>query len=58
MACTATWKAPTDCTQFFTGISGAVVSYNYAGSQLLQGNYYTNCIRTEEGYCRQVFIVV
>ena len=27
-------------------------SYNYAGGQLLQGNYYTNCIRTEAGYCR------
>ena len=29
-----------------------MVSYNYAGGQLLRGNYYTNCIRTEAGYCR------
>merc|ERR1712107_124382 len=51
IACTATWKAPTDCTQFFTGISGNVKSYNFAGAQLLQAQTYTNCIRTEAGYC-------
>merc|ERR1712051_384357 len=52
ISCTATWKAPTDCTQYFTGASGTVKSYNYAGGQLLNAMYYTNCIRTEEGYCR------
>ena len=52
ISCTATWRAPTDCTQYFTGAAGSVKSYNYAGGQLLQGNYYTNCIRTEAGYCR------
>ena len=52
VSCTATWRAPTDCTQYFTGSAGSVKSYNYAGGQLLQGNYYTNCIRTEAGYCR------
>ena len=26
-------------------------SYNFAGSQLLQGQTYVNCIRTEKGYC-------
>merc|ERR1719397_391863 len=51
-SCTASWRAPTDCTQYFTGVAGSVVSYNYAGGQLLRGNYYTNCIRTEAGYCR------
>jgi len=52
ISCTATWKAPTDCTQYFTGASGTVKSYNYAGGQLLNKMYYTNCIRTEAGYCR------
>ena len=32
-------------------VAGAVKSYNFAGSQLLQSQYYTNCIRTEQGYC-------
>ena len=44
-------RAPTDCTQYFTGISGSVKSYNFAGSQLLQSQTYQNCIRTEKGYC-------
>merc|ERR1712183_638813 len=52
IACTADWKAPTDCVQYFTGISGNVKSYNFAGSQILQSQNYNNCIRQEEGYCR------
>merc|ERR1711936_524985 len=52
IACTADWKAPTDCVQYYTGISGNVKNYNYAGAQLLQGQDYNTCIRQEEGYCR------
>ena len=44
-------RAPPDCVQWFTGTTGAVKSYNFAGSQLLQSQYYNNCIRTEKGYC-------
>merc|ERR1719250_267170 len=51
ISCDATWKAPTDCVQYFTGSTGTIQSYNFAGGQLLQGMYYTNCIRTEAGYC-------
>merc|ERR1711884_519905 len=51
ISCTATWKAPTDCVQYFTGKSGTVKSYNFGGGQLLQSQIYTNCIRTEAGYC-------
>merc|ERR1712106_147116 len=51
ISCDATWKAPTDCVQYFTGSTGTIQSYNFAGGQLLQGMYYTNCIRTESGYC-------
>ena len=47
----SSFRAPTDCVQWFTGTTGAVKSYNFAGSQLLQSQYYTNCIRTEQGYC-------
>merc|ERR1719458_1915390 len=49
ISCTASWKAPTDCTQYFTGVSGSVLSYSYG--QMLTGMYYMNCIRTEAGYC-------
>merc|ERR1719293_626093 len=51
ISCTASWKAPTDCVQYFTGKSGTVKSYNFGGGQLLQSQIYTNCIRTEKGYC-------
>jgi len=51
ISCTATYKAPTDCVQYFTGLSGSVKSYNFGGSQLLSGQTYVNCIRTEKGYC-------
>ena len=44
-------RAPTDCIQYFTGKSGSVKSYNFGGGQLLQSQIYTNCIRTEAGYC-------
>jgi len=52
IACTASWKAPTDCVQYFTGLSGSVNSYNYAGGQIIQSQDYDNCIRQESGYCR------
>merc|ERR1712141_547218 len=49
ISCTASYKAPTDCTQYYTGVAGNVQSYSYG--QLLKSQYYTNCIRTEKGYC-------
>jgi len=52
ISCTASWKAPTDCVQYFTGVSGNVKSYNFAGSQILQSQNYNNCMRQEMGYCR------
>ena len=53
ISCTATWKAPGDCVQYFTGASGSVQSYNFQGGQLLTQQQYTNCVRTERGYCGQ-----
>ena len=49
MNLTNTFRAPTDCTQFYTGVTGNVQSYSYG--QMLNSQYYTNCIRTEKGYC-------
>jgi hypothetical protein len=48
--CTATYRAPTDCLQYFTGRTNVVYSYN-AGAQFLGGMDYTNCIRTEKDMC-------
>ena len=43
------FRAPTDCVQYFTGISGNVKNYNFAGSQVLQsqnyGQYYREGIK-------------
>merc|ERR1711892_177359 len=52
ISCTSTWKAPTDCAQYYTGVTGTITSYNFAGGQLLNSQYYNNCIRTEKGYCK------
>merc|ERR1712106_1316043 len=32
ISCDATWKAPTDCAQYFTGSTGTIQSYNFAGA--------------------------
>ena len=37
--------------QYFTGTTGTIYSYNYAGGTHLAGQQYNNCIRTEAGYC-------
>jgi len=49
--CTANYRAPTDCLQWFTGATGVVYSYNHAGGQFINSQDYTNCIRTEDGFC-------
>ena len=49
--CSATWKPPDGCTQYITGSSGYLYSYNYAGGVHLANQEYTHCIRTEQGYC-------
>ena len=46
------YRAPTNCVQYFTGLSGSVETYNHQGAQVLQGMNYQNCIRTEKGYCK------
>jgi len=51
IACNAPWKAPEGCTQWFTGNSGTVYSYNYQGGLHVEEQEYVNCIRREEGKC-------
>jgi len=49
--CTASWKPPSSCMQYFTGTTGYIYSYNYQGGYHLANQDYTNCIRPEQGYC-------
>ena len=51
ISCTEPWRPADGCLQYFTGTEGNIYSYNYAGSHHLANQHYTNCIRTELGYC-------
>ena len=45
-------RAPTDCLQYFTGVSNRFSSFNYQNGvtgQLLNNQNYYICIRQEEG---------
>jgi len=45
------YAPPPGCTQYFTGATGFIQSYNYAGGLHLANQDYSACIRTERGYC-------
>ena len=49
--CFAPYKAPSDCYQYFTGVSGNVQTLNFAGGVVLRNQQYLSCIRQESGYC-------
>lgn len=53
--CNSKVRAPSGCTQFFTGLTGTITSYNFAGNQLLENQLYSNCIRQNEGYCSVLY---
>ena len=44
-------SAPPGCLQYHTGTSGTIESFNFDGGVHLANQYYSICIRTEEGYC-------
>jgi len=48
--CFSTSKAPLDCYQYLTGVSGSLTSFNYP-TALLELVKYTTCVRREAGYC-------
>ena len=41
------FRAPTDCVQYFTGLTGSVANYGFGSGDLLINQEYTMCIRTE-----------
>lgn len=51
--CYSLMRAPTDCSQYFTGVSGTIQSPNYQGSnshRVSRNQEVTYCFRQEEGY--------
>ena len=58
ISCSAAWKPPQGCLQYFTGTTGYLSSYNYAGGIHLALQNYNNCIRTEYGYCSIAYSAV
>ena len=49
--CDARWRPRSGCTQWFTGVTGTLQSYNFAGGKHLAHQDYSICIRQEAGYC-------
>ena len=43
------FRAPADCSQYLTGISGSITSLNYPTTALKV--IYTICVRRDYGYC-------
>ena len=48
--CESTYKAPPDCLQYHTGVSGTFSSFNF-GNIILTSTSYVICIRQERGFC-------
>lgn len=51
ISCTAKWKPPEGCLQYFTGTTGYISSFNYLGGYHLANQLYSACVRAERGYC-------
>merc|ERR1711962_688197 len=51
ISCDAEWRPPQGCLQYFTGTTGTINSYNWDGGRHLASQQYSNCVRTEAGYC-------
>ena len=45
------WRPRSGCSQWFTGVTGTLQSYNFAGGRHLANQDYSICIREEAGYC-------
>ena len=58
ISCSATWRPPAGCLQYFTGTSGLLSSYNYEGGLHLASQLYSICVRPERGYCSIAFTAV
>jgi len=53
--CSSLMRAPHDCDQYLTGITGNAISYNWYGAVQLQNTDFVTCIRREKGYCGMAY---
>merc|ERR1711997_1141453 len=53
--CSSLMRAPHDCDQCLTGITGNAISYNWYGAVQLQNTDFVTCIRREKGYCGMAY---
>ncbi|XP_023335727.1 uncharacterized protein LOC111706993 [Eurytemora carolleeae] len=51
IVCPSTHAPPTGCTQYFTGTSGTIESFNFALKTHLSNLNYKICVRRERLYC-------
>ena len=65
IACSASFKAPDGCFQFFTGTTGTISSFNIDGGTHLADLKYTICIRwsiflltLKQGYSSCMIVVI
>jgi len=49
--CTSEYKPPMGCSQYFTGTTGYIQSYNYDKGIHLANQHDKFCVRPEQGYC-------
>ncbi|XP_059096032.1 uncharacterized protein LOC131890653 [Tigriopus californicus] len=49
--CSSLNKAPANCVQYLTGVSGSFQSYNFQGMVVNDNQNYLTCMRQERGYC-------
>jgi hypothetical protein len=52
ISCLAPYLPPPGCTQFITGTTGVLNSYNFAGGTQLANQQQNVCVRKERGYCK------
>ena len=58
IGCWSEMRAPNDCQQYFTGLSGNFMSYGWTAQQVMSQNQeYTNCFRQEIGFCQIDFSI-
>jgi len=51
ISCSSWWKPQDGCSQWYTGTTGYVKSFNYDEGTHLADQLYTVCVRQEYGYC-------
>merc|ERR1719211_827094 len=55
ISCGALNTPPHGCVQYFTGVSGTLTSFNFGNTDdyhHLAEQYYSICIRREQGHCK------